>query len=572
MYLKNGWRPSRWMRARAAQILLNRITEDLLNTDKMREEGGELATLAEAYDQYESALEEYFRVDFAHMQKKFLDFIESPLGEHFLEGTGETVNPGLSHVLVDEYQDTNPIQEAIYLRLADREPHNIYVVGDDDQALYRFRGATVECMINFGKVCDQRWGVEVQEIQMVENYRSHPQIVDWINEYIDSFDTMRISGARVSGKPELIWSSRIEGDWSAIGILTAASKKDLGKTFAETVYGLLENEIVDYPSDCVILMRSTRESRKWAGPFADALREKGIPVYNPRSRQYLEQEEIQIALGVLLEILDPDPDYNMVPKRVREVCEIWRDAYAAVSKMNQNLAEYVAQAQAKIQSFYGGAYIRTSLQEIMYHILSFEPFRTWLDEPERTVRLGQLTRLLEAFCSTPISKYPGLSRGTLQMSRSQPGKLNWNWRQTFYFSFLTLIQEEGLNDPEDEETLYPRDTLPIMTVHQAKGLEFPFVFVSGLDEAWSPDLQHELEEDFIRFRENPSDLLSAEERAKQDMIRFYYVAYSRARYALILLARSDDLRPRESENSFISLGGKDIEWLKKHVTFLSSDT
>jgi len=572
MYLKKGWTPSRWMRARAAQLIFNRIVEDLLDLQMMESRRGVWKTLAEGYKQYRKSLEDNYRVDFAHMQERFLKFLDTPLGKRFLEGSDELTNPGLSHVLVDEYQDTNPIQEAIYLKLANREPHNICVVGDDDQALYRFRGGTVECMVNFHKACKREWGIEVKPTHMVENYRSHPKIVTWINHYVDSFATMKRPGVRAKGKPPLLWKSSIDGKWPAVGLISATAKSELADRFAETVKGMLQTGIIAEPSDCVLLMRSTRETRRWAGPFADALREKGVPVYNPRSRSYLEQEEIQIALGALLEVLDPDRSYSAmyVPPRVAQKCDEWRNAYLLASRKYGQLADYVRRAKREIESLGEEQTIPSSLEEVLYHILNHDPFVEWLEVPDRTVRLGQLTRLLEAFSSTPVPGYPGVSRGFLRMSRDERGRISWKWRQMLYHSFISLIQEEGLNDPEDEEVLLPRDIFPIMTVHQAKGLEFPFVFVGGLDEQSYPDAQHEIEEDFSKFRRNPLELAPKEERAKEDMIRFYYVAYSRARYALILLTLQDKMTPGEVSGCYLSLGGKDVNWLKQHVNFLPS--
>ena len=67
--------------------------------------------------------------------------------------------PGIEYVMVDEYQDTNPIQEQIYLTLTNNAPHNFCVVGDDDQALYRFRGGTVDCMVTFDQKCFHEWTI-----------------------------------------------------------------------------------------------------------------------------------------------------------------------------------------------------------------------------------------------------------------------------------------------------------------------------------------------------------------------------------------------------------------------------
>ncbi|MHC5731702.1 MAG: UvrD-helicase domain-containing protein, partial [Nostoc sp.] len=98
------------------------------------------------------------------------------------------------YVLVDEYQDTNPIQEQIYLALANQSPHNITVVGDDDQALYRFRGGNVTCMVNFDQACMAKFNQSPHQIQLDNNYRSHPEIVNFFNHYITSFPEMTAPG------------------------------------------------------------------------------------------------------------------------------------------------------------------------------------------------------------------------------------------------------------------------------------------------------------------------------------------------------------------------------------------
>jgi DNA helicase-2/ATP-dependent DNA helicase PcrA len=85
-----------------------------------------------------------------------LEFLKSPQAELFLKGTDTYQYLRVRHVLVDEYQDTNPIQEEIYLTLVDTSK-NLCVVRDDDQALYRFRGSAVECMVNFESACKDRW-------------------------------------------------------------------------------------------------------------------------------------------------------------------------------------------------------------------------------------------------------------------------------------------------------------------------------------------------------------------------------------------------------------------------------
>ena len=189
-YAVRDWRnqnflPNKWKRAKAAVTLFNHIVEDYVDIEQMRNAGGHWKTLAEFYRQYSQALKNNYRCDFAHLQARFLEFLESPASQQFLQGDGQ--NPPLKYVLVDEYQDTNPIQERIYLALAAQAPYNITVVGDDDQALYRFRGGNVTCMVNFDKACQSVFSQTPHQLQLEKNYRSHPDIVNFFNQYITSF-------------------------------------------------------------------------------------------------------------------------------------------------------------------------------------------------------------------------------------------------------------------------------------------------------------------------------------------------------------------------------------------------
>ncbi len=93
------------------------------------------------------------------MQSHFRQFLNTPRGKFFLTGGSKPGDPGLNYVLVDEYQDTNPIQAEIYFALASMNPHNLAVVGEDDQVICRFRVGTVEGIVNFEVMCNSKWGI-----------------------------------------------------------------------------------------------------------------------------------------------------------------------------------------------------------------------------------------------------------------------------------------------------------------------------------------------------------------------------------------------------------------------------
>ena len=146
---------SNWRWALALRDLFNRLIQDQIDLDRLDAGSGAWSALNEANSLYETELEKAHACDFTRLLKHFRAFLDTVQGEAFLqgdEGVSDVRRP-LTHVLVDEYQDTNPVQESIYLRLCDSPPHNITVVGDDDQALYRFRGGTVECMVGFTSAC-----------------------------------------------------------------------------------------------------------------------------------------------------------------------------------------------------------------------------------------------------------------------------------------------------------------------------------------------------------------------------------------------------------------------------------
>lgn len=583
--------PHRWVRTNATAQLFNRIVEDQIDVSQMNMRGGIWETLAGAYEAYQNSLESNRACDFAHLQLKFLNFLSSQTSNRFLTGDNSSDYPGICHVLVDEYQDTNPIQEKIYLRLAQHPPHNLCVVGDDDQALYRFRGGTVECMVNFDRSCQKAWGSQVKltQLPLSTNYRSHPEIIGWCDKYIRSFNVMTRPGARVAQKPSLLpdqqWEDRQVtqganlGKYPAVSYLRGKNNTDIAERFADMVKGLLDNGVVSDPNQCVLLLRSTRVLPRSAGPYQQALEQRGFEVYNPRSRTFLEQPEIQTALGALVKILDPDEIAlsQMGEGAVKDMIDTWLQAYASEAQQNSDFSNYVNRSINRIKQIpvsktvtqsgsKGDTNIPATIQEIFYHMISLEPFETWQQDVEQTVRLGKLSKVLESYCSLPFPGHIGSTRGNLRTDRLQAGQINSGQLHHLYSSLVGLLVAKGLNDPEDEEIICPPGRFPIMTVHQAKGLEFPFVFVSNLDiQEGQVGAEIQLEDAMRPFQIDPSPpMFNDQERADQDSIRFFYVAYSRAIYSLILLTTNSGLRRQG-----IGFGGYGRDWFAGEVKQLS---
>ena len=340
--------PSKWNMTAAITKLFNRIVEDRISTSAMRTSGGQWIRLADLYDEYRAKLQAEHRCDFSHLQLQFLEFLKTPLGGRFRDGDSNENVHGVRWVLVDEYQDTNLIQEEIYLTLANRRPFNVVVVGDDDQALYRFRGGSVECMVTFDQACAVFVGVppgSVARYPLVANFRSHVGIVTFCGDYITAFASMATPGARVPNKPALVPRSAIAGNYPSVGQLRAASMDALAGRVAETIHDLVANSVVQDYSQCCLLLKSTKETPHNAQKYVAALQARGIPVYNPRNKAFLEQEEVLGLLGSLLAITDHQGRH--VPQRPQELADLianCRVEYTRLAVANPRLRQYVSDA------------------------------------------------------------------------------------------------------------------------------------------------------------------------------------------------------------------------------------
>lgn len=168
-------RSGRWYQSTQLLKWLNKVTEETLDIKALEgSEHASLQALAECFATYQRLLEEANALDFSGIQFEALRLLrDNP-------GVLESLKSKFSHLMVDEYQDTNTIQEQILFLLAG-DTKNLCVVGDDDQGLYRFRGATIRNILeypsNFAKG-------ECEQVSLTVNYRSDPKIIDFYNSWI----------------------------------------------------------------------------------------------------------------------------------------------------------------------------------------------------------------------------------------------------------------------------------------------------------------------------------------------------------------------------------------------------
>ena len=554
---------SKWRWALALRDLFNRLAQDQIDLDRLNARDGAWSALFEANKLYEEELEKAHACDFSRLLNHYRTFLHTVQGESFLQGVqgASDVRWPLSHVLVDEYQDTNPLQESIYFRLSSSPPHNITVVGDDDQALYRFRGGTVECMVGFPSACQSSWGATAKLLYLSSNYRSDSRIVEWCNEYITSFPNMNSQNVRIPDKPSLTSVSERTKSHPAVGLILRNSVKECAKDAASLIRDLREQGIIEDYSQCVLLLRSAKNTPHNAGPYQDAFQTKGIPVYNPRSKDYLEQTEVAQCLGAFIRIVDPDLSQidELMSSSIQELVQNWVDAYDSIAPDNPQLDQYVTKGANAISTKGTAELVVPAILEIVYRILSFEPFVEYQTKPDMDLRLSKLTRLFESFCA----QYGR----ALWTDNTNPGTLQGWWYGSFYYGLCGYLDQRGLDEDEDEEVVCPTGFFPIMTIHQAKGLEFDFVFVGKLGPIVKESHAHRLEQDLREFRRKEPDVFHRIEASMwHDDIRQHYVAYSRAKYSLILVASNGQLRKKPHQTA--SFGGQGGGWVRQRAISL----
>jgi len=542
----------KWQWVDVLQKLFDRSIEDLASIQQMSAGTLGWQALARATATYESELASAYACDFPRLQKYFLDFLGSGPGNVFRDGDSARVTekPPLSHVLVDEYQDTNPIQEEIYFQLCQNAPHNLTVVGDDDQALYRFRGGTVECMVGFPASCQTRFSQTPTTVYLAENYRSDNGIVAFCNQFIQTHPTMAAHGVRMQGKPPLTCASGRSGNYPAVGLIRENRVQDLANSMGTMVTGLRANGIIADYSQCVLLLPSVKNTPRNAGPYIDALNNQNIPVYNPRSRGFLDQDEVAELLGAFVSIVDPGlvTANALMSQPVQQMIAGWVARYNSIAQSNTALSAYVNQASARVRQSGTGEELSHAFPTIVYRILANAPFPTYQQTVERDARLSKLTRLFEAF-STQYGR-------PLYSDNQHAGTVNSFWLNGFYYGLCGYLERQGLDDDEHDESICPQGMFPVMTIWQSKGLEFDFVFVGNLGANVSASPTHQLEADFLPYRTNPPNITHTPvQLAWHDDIRLHFVAYSRARYSLVLLATNNQLRKQAGQTASFGAGG-----------------
>ena len=509
---------------------ISKAKDKMLTPQEMLKEAGYdnlKQSVAKVYEIYQSRLKTADAMDFDDMLCNTVHLFET------CPDILEYYQNQFKYIMVDEYQDTNKVQYKFVSMLAAKYG-NICVVGDDDQSIYKFRGATIENILSFENTFK---GAKI--IRLEQNYRSTQNILNAANGVISN-NTMR--------KGKTLWTENAVGD--KIEVHTSDSERDEAAFIAKTILdGVADGRKF---SDFAILYRMNAQSNA----IEQALSRSGIPHRVIGGRRFYDREEIRDMVAYLQVINNPHDDIRLsriinVPKRGigattlekageiaaglgESIYSVIKDAdvYPQLTRVATKLKGFVALIDGLIEAEQSGDYSLAELYNLILEHTDYEKYlKTEKDNPD--VRIENIEEL-----SSNIIKF--------EEDYAEEASLS---------NFLEEISLQTDIDNYDAEA----DSSVMMTLHSAKGLEFPVVFIAGMEENVFPS---------IATMMNPDEL--NEER------RLAYVGITRAKEKLyITKAKSRMLMGHTSYNKvsrFVNeIPPELLEYTGERKTFASAN-
>jgi len=408
------------------------------------------------------------------------------------------------YILVDEYQDTNHSQYLIVRALSDRF-QNICVVGDDAQSIYAFRGANINNILNFQRDYD-----DVKVFKLEQNYRSTQNIVNAANSIIDKNQTKL---------EKIVWTANEEG--SKIKVNRLLTDGDEGRYVASSIF---ESKMQDQlkNSDFAVLYRTNAQSRA----IEDALKNRKIPYRIYGGLSFYQRKEIKDVLSYLRLVINPADEEAL--KRVinfpaRGIGQTTIDKLiVSANYYNKTIFEVLQHIDKVEINLNAGT--KSKLLNFVTMLESFQVINQKANAFELTEHIVKVTGLIKEFGKdgTPegISRMENIEEllnGVKDFVEEQKEIVDSS------SSLAEFLETKALETDLDNTKVDPNH-VALMTIHLAKGLEFPNVFIVGLEEdlfpsAMSMNTRSELEEERRLFY---VALTRAEKQA--------YLSYALSRY------------------------------------------
>ena len=466
---------------------ISRAKDNLVTPDEFITAAGRdnrLALIGQAYKLYQQGLAKADAMDFDDLIANTVRLLQN------CPDVLEYFQNKFRYIIVDEYQDTNHAQYLLVKLLAERSG-NLCVVGDDDQSIYKFRGATIENILSFEKTFPN-----ARTIRLEQNYRSTQTILDAANAVIAN---------NVERKGKTLWTENPQG--KPISVYTAINEMGEAEYITKQI---LEEAATRKFSDFAVLYRMNSQSSTLERCFVKS----GVPYRMLGGLRFYERKEIRDMIAYLCVINNPGDEIRLrriinQPKR-----QIGEKTIAQAAEIAAGLGESLFEVISHADEF-------EALKRSSAKLLQFADLINELIQASSTLNLGDLYELLLE--KTNYSQYlRETEEETAQDRIDNINELLSNLRQyeqdngeeATLSGFLEEISLMTDVDNLDESV----DAVVMMTMHSAKGLEFPCVFLPGFEEGIFPGMQAIY---------NPPEI--EEER------RLAYVAITRAKEELTIV-------------------------------------
>ena len=433
--------------------------------------------------EYETRLKANNALDFDDLLVKTLEL----LADH--PPVLESYRKRFRYVMVDEYQDTNYAQYMMIKLLTD-ESRNLCVVGDDDQSIYGWRGADIRNILDFEKDYP-----DATVIKLEQNYRSSANILDAANQVI----------AHNAGRKEkALWTEKAPGD--KIHLYAAGDERDEAAWIAGRIRQF--NRAGTNYGDCAVLYRTNAQSRV----IEEMLMRTGVPYKVFGGQKFYDRKEVRDVVAYLRVIVNPADDVSLrriinVPKRAigdTTVQELMQHAmengmplYSALSDMPESLS---ARARKSVSEFFMLMTMLMAMKEAM-PVSEFVPM------------LVEKTGLLEQYKKEDTDE----ARSRVENIQEFLGAVEEYCKSTENPTLEDYLENVSLVTDLDQAEDMGRGYVTLMTLHSAKGLEFPNVFMTGMEEGIFPS----------------SRSLMDDERMEEER-RLCYVGITRAQHKLFI--------------------------------------
>jgi DNA helicase II / ATP-dependent DNA helicase PcrA len=490
---------------KAVQAAISGAKNELITPERYEEKIGDYfqGIAAKVYKLYQKKLRSNNSLDFDDIIMKTTELF------HEVPEVLEHYQLKFRYIHVDEYQDTNRAQYMLCRMLADKH-HNICVVGDSDQSIYRWRGADISNILNFEKDYP-----EAKLVMLERNYRSTSMILNAANGVI---------GNNTGRKPKKLWTDKNEGQ--KLQCYQADSEHDEGYFIAGRIRQHIETG--RRYADHAILYRTNAQSRV----IEEILIKSDIPYQIVGGIKFYDRKEIKDILGYLKLISNPNDDLSLtriinVPKRgigdttVEKLSDLAGARGVSIFALLEELdtLEFSSRTKNALYDFY--ELIRNlysmvdylSVTELTEKMLEVTEYRAELHR-ENTLESKSRLENIDEFLSV-----------TMEFEKRNEDK-----SLVSFLTDLALIADiDSMNDDPEAKA----SGVVLMTMHSAKGLEFPVVFIIGMEEGVFP---------------HSRSLMDNEEMEEER--RLAYVGITRAEEELFMTcARSRTLFGRQSMNA-----------------------